>query len=353
VRALFAIAVLAALLSSGPPVAQARAASRSAPRAGPRAAARRRAGPAERLTRGQRVGERAAAVGQRGPRARRGPRGATHREPPRRGRAAPRPRPSAPPVSACPTCGYGSDESQVEDALFLALGVALILGAWTFVVLALLNWVRTRRLAVFLLCYSVTSLLLYAAGRSWSGGGTWMYPGIVVTLGLVLLLTRLWPRWRLLRRPAAGRVPPPLPVARGVLYGREWPLRANRGITTVAVLVSFVMVLVMAAGAVSCFLRGMHVDSYARTSLVANALLEGELERLRAGAVAPSRLSADLSARAERLLPQGRATAAVTRGPTPGLRRVDLEVIWRGFGRPTHRATLSALVFEAQEERAK
>lgn len=352
-RTLFATAVFAALLSGGPPVAQAPAATRSAPRAGPRAAARRRAGPAERLTRGQRVGDRAAAVGQRDARARTGPRAATGRGPASRRRAASRPRPSAPPISACPTCGYDSSESQVEDALFLALAVALILGAWTFVVLMLLNWVRTRRLAVFLLCCSATSLLLYAADRSWSGGGAWIYPGIVATLGLVLLLTRLWPRWRLLRRPAAGRVPPRLPVARGILYGREWPLRANRGITTVAVLVSFVMVLVMAAGAVSCLLRGMHVDSYARTSLVANALLEGELERLRAGAVAPAHLSADLSARAERLLPQGRGTAAVTRGPTPGLRRVDLEVIWRAFGRPTHRATLSALVFEAQEERAK
>ncbi len=352
-RSLFVIAVLAALLSSGPPVAQARAGTRSAPRAGPRAAARRRAGPAERLTRGQRVGDRAAAVGRRDARARTGPRGATGQGPASRRRAAPRPRPSAPPTSACLTCGYGSDESQVEDALFFALGVALILGAWTFVVLVLLNWVRTRRLAVFLLCYSATSLLLYTGGRSWSGGVTWMYPGIVATLGLVLLLARLWPRWRLLRRPAARHLPARMPAARGVLSGREWPLRANLGITTVAVLVSFVMVLVMAAGAVSCFLRGMHVDSYARTSLVANALLEGELERLRAGAVAPSRLSADLSARAERLLPQGRGTAAVTPGPTPGLRRVDLEVIWRRFGRPTHRATLSALVFAAQGEQAK
>ena len=365
-RALLTIAALAALLSSAPanarlpsgaPGERRRAAG---PRAPGREARRQARGPervgqrrTESAARGDLAGERGTAERSRTGRARRGPRGSPGRRGPRRPVSGRRPPSPAPPQTACPTCVYVEGESGAEDVFFAVLGWILFLAVWTSIVLALLNWVRTRRLAVYLLCYSAVSLLLYAVGRGWSDSVSWPYPGVVVTLGLVLLLTRLWPCWRLLRRPTTARLPSRIPAPRGTLSGREWPLRTDRGLTTIAVLVSFAMVLVVAGGAVSCLVRGMQVDSYARRSLVATALLEGALARARAGAVPPDRLNIDLSERAQRLLPQGRADARVGPGPARGVQRIDLEVSWRGRGRNTHRAALSGLVYLPQEGRSR
>jgi len=235
----------------------------------------------------------------------------------------------------------------VAIALSAPLGystaVALIL-PYLLVLLALWNWVRTRRLALFLLLLLATGLLslVATAGR---GGIQWPYPAIVVTVGVAMLLIRLWPRWRLLRSPLPKRLPPRTPVARGVLDSCAWPNKNVHGVTTVSVLIAFVMVLVVAGAAVSCLGRAAQVSRGAQRSFVATTLLEGEFERLRAGAVTVAEVERDLSLRASRLLPNAGARAGVARPEAGDLLELDLEVSWQETGRPRRTAGLAGLVY--------
>ena len=218
-----------------------------------------------------------------------------------------------------------------------------MLGVWLTLLLSLLNWVRTRRLALaLLLLFAIDVALSLSGGRHY--GGIWLYPGFITTMGLVMLLLRLWPRWRLLRRPLPKRLPPRTPVAGGVLEASPWPKKQARGITTVTVLVGFVMVLTVAAAAVSFLVRATLVSRHAERSLVATALLQGELERVRAGEVAITELEEDLSARAGRLLPKAAGRAIASRADEPDLMSLRLQVSWQEPGRPRHKAELSGLV---------
>ncbi len=219
-----------------------------------------------------------------------------------------------------------------------------MLGVWLILLLSLLNWVRTRRLALALLLLFAIDVVLYlSGGRQY--GGIWPYPGFITTMGLVMLLIRLWPQWRLLRRPLPKRLPPRTPVVGGVLEASPWPRKQARGITTVSVLVAFVMVLGVAAAAVSFSVRATLVSRHAERSLVATALLQGELERVRAGEVAISKVEEDLSARAGRLLPKAASRAIASRADGPDLMSLRLQVSWQEPGRPRHRAELAGLVY--------
>lgn len=227
--------------------------------------------------------------------------------------------------------------------------VALIF-SYLLVLLALWNWVRTRRLALFLLLVLAAGIVseIVTAGR---GGTHWPYPAIVATMGLVMLLARLWPRWRLLRSPLPKGAPTRASVARGVLDSCPWPKRNARGITTVSVLIASVMVLVVAGAGVSCLARAAQASRSAQRSFVATTLLHGEFERLRAGAVTVADVEQDLSRRASRLLPNAGARASVTPQPTTRLFECDLEVSWQEAGRPRCAAALAGLVYTGGSHR--
>jgi len=233
-------------------------------------------------------------------------------------------------------------ESSALVAVGSAVVVAIAAGVYLLFVLALLNWVRTRRFGVVVLCLSAISLVLWPALRL---GTVSVYPIILSVMGLSLLLIRVWPRWRLLRRPLPRRLAPQVSAMRGVIAARPWPLRRDKGITVYSVLVGFSMVALVSAGAVSGIGRAVQVTAASRQSLVASALLEGEMERARAGAIPWERLEGDLTARAQRLLPDAEAGVMVTPGAGPGLRQVDLVVSWRGIGKPPGRARLSGTVY--------
>jgi hypothetical protein len=211
------------------------------------------------------------------------------------------------------------------------------------VLLSLLNWVRTRRLAVVLLLLLGIDIILYlAGGRRY--GSSWPYPGFVATMGVVMLLIRLWPHWRLLHRPLPKRMPPRVPPARGLLDGLPWPKGTSRGITTVSVVIGFAMVVVVASAAVSCLSRAAQSSRSAQQSLVATALLHGELERVRAGEVRLTKTKVDLSSRADSLLPSARTEVLVAPRDVSGLFELTMEVSWKDPGGPRHRAAASGLV---------
>jgi hypothetical protein len=232
----------------------------------------------------------------------------------------------------------------LSPKLDTVLGVAAIGIPYVIVLLSLLNWVRTRRLALVLLLFLVLGLALAVAvppgGHSIPG-----YAAVITTVGLTMLLIRLWPRWRLLRPPTPEELPPQIPVARGVLSARSWPRAGDRGVTLVTVVIAFAMVLVVAAAGASCLAGAARATRAAERSLIATALLQGELERVRARDVSAAYLQNDLAARARRLLPNPRARASVKRTKDAGTRRVDLEVAWHEPGRPEHHAALSGIVY--------
>jgi hypothetical protein len=222
-----------------------------------------------------------------------------------------------------------------------AVGLVLL---YLLVLLLLWNWVRTRRLALVLLILLATDIIsgLATTGR---GGVHWPYPAIVVTMGVALLLIRLWPRWRLLRSPLTGRPPPRMPPARGVLDASRWPRGARRGVTTVSVVVAFAMVVVIASASVSCLSRAAQSSRSAQRALVANALLHGQLDRVRAGEVRVASVQRDLSSRARSLLPSARAQVLATPRAAADLVELSIGVSWQEAGGPRHKTDLTGLVY--------
>jgi len=270
--------------------------------------------------------------------------GARDRSEPRmrggRGEGMPPPPPSG--TRASPPVTTAGREPAAPAVVRAAVVVAIAAGVYLLFVLALLNWVRTRRFGVAVLGLSAISLVLWPALRL---GTVSIYPIILSVMGLDLLLIRVWPRWRLLRPPLPRRLAPPVPAMRGVIVARRWPLRREKGMTVCGVLVGFSMVALVSAGAVSGIGRAVQVTASSRQSLVASALLEGEMERARAGAIPWERLEEDLAARARRLLPDAEAAVVVTPQAGSGVRQVDLVVSWRGIGKPPGRASLSGMVY--------
>jgi Tfp pilus assembly protein PilV len=222
--------------------------------------------------------------------------------------------------------------------------VAVALCTPPLVFLSLWNWVRTRRLALFLLGLLAIDIAceVATAGRS---GIHWPVPAIIATMGLAMLLTCLWPRWRLLRNPLPKSVPPRMPVARGVLDSRPWPSKNAHGVTTVSVLIAFVMVFVVAGAAVSCLARAAQASRGAQRLFVATTLLEAEFERVRAGAITTAEVEQDLSLRASRLLPNASGRATLKHRGAADLVQLNLEVTWQETSRPRRTAALAGLVY--------
>jgi hypothetical protein len=180
----------------------------------------------------------------------------------------------------------------------------------------LLLWRRTRRFALAWLGLTVIVVLRYE--NYWSL--------VIGSIGYLLLLVALWPRWRMLRGAPLGREPAPVVPSRGVLSVRPWPIDARpreRGFTLVSALVglgclvvAFGLAVELIGGTTAALHRADHLA-------VASDLLESARERALAGGAA-----GDLSAAAAQALPQG--TATITRATTgPGLVRVTATATWR------------------------
>lgn len=209
----------------------------------------------------------------------------------------------------------------------------LVLCADAVVFAPLLLWRRTRRLGLVLVGLGVIGAVAFMD-----------YLGLVITsIGYLLLLLALWPRWRLLQGAPRGRETRPAPPSRGVLTVRPWPVDARpteRGFSLVSSLVgvtclvvAFVLAAQVVGGTTSALRR-------ANRLAIATDLLESARERMLAGAD-----PGDVAAAAAALLPHGEAS--MQRAPTgPGLVRMTGAVTWQEpHGKPG-RAVLEWLAVE-------
>lgn len=202
--------------------------------------------------------------------------------------------------------------SRAGDA---ALPWLLVLPGLVVIPSALLLWRRTRRLGLVLLGTSIISLLVLV--NYWAQ--------VICSIGYILLLLALWPRWRLMQAAPSGRERRPAIPSLGVFRVRSWPAcrrPETEGFTLVTTLVGVGCLLIAAALATQMIAATMVAVRRADHLAVATDLLESVRERSLLG-----RDPGDVRARAARLLPKG--TAALTRAQAqPGLTRVSAVATW-------------------------
>jgi type II secretory pathway pseudopilin PulG len=216
--------------------------------------------------------------------------------------------------------------SEMVPLLLACLGAAALQSP-------LLLWRRTRRLGLVLVGSSAIAGM--ALGN--------YYAQVICTIGYVLLLLALWPRWRLVQPAPAGREKVPAIPSRGVLTARTWPACRRPeadGFTLVASLVGLTCLLITVAVATQMIATTIAAVRRADHATVAMEALESARERSLLGLAL-----GDLDASAARLLPDGRAT--VVRAPAePGVTRITATATWREpDGRPS-RVTLEWLMAE-------
>jgi hypothetical protein len=181
--------------------------------------------------------------------------------------------------------------------------------------LLLLLWRRTRRAGLVLLGGSVIGLLVLV--NYWAK--------VICTIGYVLLLLALWPRWRLMQAAPRGRERPPVIPSRGVLRARAWPACRRpeiEGFTLISALVGTSFVIMAAVVATEAISATMAAVRRADHLAVATDLLESARERSLLGGA-----STDLQAQASRLLPKGKM-AIVRASAAAGLSRVSALATW-------------------------
>jgi type II secretory pathway pseudopilin PulG len=197
-----------------------------------------------------------------------------------------------------------------------ALEVLLIVLVVAWLPVLVMLWRRTRRAGLVLLGGSLIGLLVLA--NYWAQ--------VICTIGYVLLLLALWPRWRLMQAAPRGRDRPPVIPARGVLRARAWPACRRPeidGFTLISALVGIALVIMAAAVAMAAASATMAAVRRADRLAVATDLLESARERSLLGGT-----SASLQEQVPRLLPRGKVT--ITRTPAaPGLARVSAVAIWQ------------------------
>jgi type II secretory pathway pseudopilin PulG len=218
----------------------------------------------------------------------------------------------------------------------VTLGVLVFLLASAALVAPLLLWRRTRRLGLVLVGASLLSALLLA--NYWAQ--------VICTIGYILLLLALWPRWRLLQAAPRGRELPPVIPSRGVLRVRSWPAcrrTETEGFSLITSLIGIGFVIIAAAVATQAISTTMAAVRRADHLAVATDLLESARERSRLGGDA-----AGLQAQAARLLPKGTATLA-RRRVRPGLMRVSALATWEEANGTPGRATLEWLTAEGSQ----
>jgi hypothetical protein len=111
-------------------------------------------------------------------------------------------------------------------------------------------------------------------------------------------------------------------------------------------LVALVIIATALTLAVQCIAAGMKVVSANRQLLVASAVLESELEKLRAvpGEVVPLMDALELSPPDLDHLPDARCTLTVTRYRVSPLKQVSLKLSWQPPNGPTRVRTLTTLI---------
>lgn len=198
-----------------------------------------------------------------------------------------------------------------ETVLAFSAGVVGL----AFIPCLMLIWRPTRRAGLVLLGGSVIGLLVLV--NYWAQ--------VICTIGYVLLLLALWPRWRLMQAAPRGRERPPVIPSRGVLRARAWPACRRpeiEGFTLISALVATSFVIMAAVVATEAISATMAAVRRADHLAVATDLLESARERSLLGGA-----STDLQAQASRLLPKGKV--AVTRtSAAAGLTRVSALATW-------------------------
>jgi type II secretory pathway pseudopilin PulG len=218
------------------------------------------------------------------------------------------------------------DGAEAAAWLLLILGTAVVPGL-------LLLWRRTRRVGLVLLGTGLIAPLVF-----------WNYwAQVICSIGYVLLLVALWPRWRLAQPAPAGRETIPAIPSRGVLRVHPWPACRRSeadGFTLVTSLVGITCLLITVAIATQMIASTIAAVRRADHAAMAMDVVESARERSLLG-----RGPGNLKAAAARLLPNGRATVVRTQAE-PGVARVTAAVTWRETdGRPG-RATLEWLTLE-------
>lgn len=214
----------------------------------------------------------------------------------------------------------------VDSGLPWLAGAALMPGV-------LLLWRRTRRVGLVLLGTSVIASLVIMN----------YYAQVICSIGYVLLLLALWPRWRLAQSALRERERTPVVPSRGVLRVRAWPActrHGPEGFTLVTSLVGITCLLITVSMATQMIAATVVAVRRADHMAAATDLLESARERSLLG-----RDLDDVQTRAARLLPKGQATVARTR-VEPGLTRVTAVASWREAGGKPGQVTLEWLTPE-------
>jgi type II secretory pathway pseudopilin PulG len=201
--------------------------------------------------------------------------------------------------------------------LGVLLSVAIVPGL-------LLLWRRTRRVGLVLLGTSVIASVVIMN----------YYAQVICSIGYVLLLLALWPRWRLMKAAPVGREKVPVIPSRGVLRARLWPACRRPeadGFTLITSLVGIICLLIAASMATQMIAATMVAVRRADHMAVATDLVESARERSLLG-----RELGGIQATAARLLPKGQAAVTHT-SVEPGVTRVTAVATWRETdGKPGH-----------------
>jgi len=128
--------------------------------------------------------------------------------------------------------------------------------------------------------------------------------------------------------------------------GRRLSRGWRRGETIVSVLVALVIIATSLTLAVQCIAAGMKVVSANRQLLVASAILESELEKLRAvpGDAAPLMDAVPLTPPDLDRLPDARCTLTVARYRVAPLKHVLVKLTWQPPNGPRRTRTLTTLI---------
>jgi hypothetical protein len=192
---------------------------------------------------------------------------------------------------------------------------------------------RTRRLGLVLFGPAVIAMIAF----------TNYWALVIGSIGYLLLLIALWPRWRLLRGVPPPREVAPVVPSRGVLSISPWPRDARpreRGFTLVSSLVG-VGCLVIAFGLAAQLIGGTTaVVRRADHLAMATNLLESARERTLAGVGV-----GDIAGPAAAALPHGTASLSHSSAGN-GLSRVTAVATWREADGKPGRVVLEWLAAE-------
>jgi hypothetical protein len=198
----------------------------------------------------------------------------------------------------------------------VALGLIAIAAGLAVVPGLFLLWRRTRRVGLVLLGTSIIGVVAFA--NYWAVG--------ICSIGYVLLLLALWPRWRLMQGAPRGWERAAVIPSRGVLRARPWPACRRpgaEGFSLVSTMVGIICLVIAASIAAQMISATMAAVRRADHLAVATDLLESARERSLLG-----REVSEVEARGARLLPKGQVT--VGRGEVrPGLMRMTAVATWR------------------------